>query len=111
MARLNPMPHPGEILMTEFLEPMAITIYALSKAILVPRSRIHHICNGEHNITPSIAARLGKFFNVDPKWFLNMQAAYDAEQVEDALSEELAKITPYDPANFVKRTKAMNKAA
>lgn len=105
------MPHPGEILVKEFLEPMGITVYALSKAIHVSRSRIHHICNGEHNITPAIAVRLGKFFNADPKWFLNMQAAYDAEQVEDALSDELAKITPYDPANFVKRAKMVEKAA
>jgi addiction module HigA family antidote len=97
-ARINPMPHPGEILMAEFLEPMGLTIYALSKATHVPRSRIHHICKGEHNITPSIAARLGKFFDVDPKWFLNMQTAYDAEQVEDLLSTDLALIEPYDPA-------------
>jgi addiction module HigA family antidote len=108
MARINPLPHPGEILMTEFLEPMGVTVYSLSKAIHVPRSRIHHICKGEHNITPAIAARLGKFFNVDPKWFLNMQAAFDAEQIEDSLSDELAKIAPYDPATFSKRKKPLS---
>lgn len=111
MARINPVPHPGEILMTEFLEPMGITVYALSKAIHIPRSRIHHICKGEHNITPAIAARLGKFFSVDPKWFLNMQAVYDAEQVEDSLSEELSKIKPYDPANFMRQSRRAKQAA
>ena len=110
MARINPQPHPGEILMTEFLEPMGITVYALSKAIFVPRSRIHHICKGEHNITPAIAARLGKYFNVDPKWFLNMQAAYDAEQIEDQLSEELAQIVPYEARTYGKRAKTMKEA-
>jgi plasmid maintenance system antidote protein VapI len=53
---------------------------------------------------------LGKFFNVDPKWFLNPQAAYDAEQIEDQLSDELKQIVPYAASTRTRRTKTTKEA-
>ena len=95
MARRTiPVPHPGSVLREEFLEPMELSVYALAQAIHVPRSRINEICHGRQGISANIALRLGKFFNVDPQWFLNMQTKYDLETERDRLQEDLAAITP-----------------
>ncbi|MGE3871921.1 MAG: HigA family addiction module antitoxin [Parvibaculaceae bacterium] len=88
------MPHPGLILKEEFLEPLAMSVYALAKEIHVSRSRINDICLGKHGITASMALRLGKFFDVDPQWFLNMQAKYDLHVRGAELAKELAAIKP-----------------
>lgn len=75
-------PHPGEVLKTEFMEPMDVSVFALAKAIGVPRSRINEIAYGRQNITAAIALRLGRFFDVDPQWFMNMQSCYDLRRAE-----------------------------
>ncbi|WP_246731821.1 HigA family addiction module antitoxin [Methylocapsa sp. S129] len=89
-----PMPHPGVILREEFIEPMGLSVYALAKAIHVTRSRIHEICHGRQGITANIALRLGRFFAVDPQWFMNMQAKYDLNAQSKLLAQELAAIEP-----------------
>lgn len=94
MTRKIPMPHPGLILKEEFLEPLGMSVYALAKEIHVSRSRINDICLGKHGITASMALRLGKFFDVDPQWFLNMQAKYDLHVRGAELAKELAAIKP-----------------
>lgn len=77
-----PLPHPGEVLKSEFLEPMGLSAYALAKAIGVPRSRINEIARGRKDIAAAIALRLGRFFDIDPQWFLNMQSRYDLRHAE-----------------------------
>jgi len=93
-----PMPHPGVVLREEFLEPMGLTVYALAKAIHVTRSRINDICHGRQGITAAIALRLGRFFNVDPQWFMNMQSKYDLHVQAERLKAELAAIEPRSAA-------------
>ncbi|MDR6291558.1 MULTISPECIES: HigA family addiction module antitoxin [Inquilinus] len=95
MVRDIPLPHPGEILKEEFLIPMGLSVYALAKAIDVPRSRINEICHGRQGITANIALRLGRFFEVDPQWFMNMQSKWDLETTRDKLVEVLAAIEPH----------------
>ena len=87
-----PMPHPGTILREEFLEPMSLSVYALANAIHVPRSRLNDICRGRQGISANIALRLGKYFGVDPQWFLNMQTKYDLHVQESAMKDELTSI-------------------
>ena len=87
-----PMPHPGTILREEFLEPMSLSVYALANAIHVPRSRLNDICRGRQSMSANIALRLGKYFGVDPRWFLNMQAKYDLHMQSEAMMDELASI-------------------
>ena len=94
MTRDIPMPHPGTILKQEFLEPMSLTATALAKAIHAPRSRVNEICRGNQGISAAIALRLGRFFKVDPRWFMSMQGKYDLHVQERALAEELAAIQP-----------------
>ncbi len=90
-----PMPHPGVVLREEFLEPMGLTVYALAKAIHVTRSRINDICHGRHGITAAIALRLGRFFSVDPQWFMNgLRQPVDAEahRLEELLAQDDAGV-------------------
>ena len=93
-----PMPHPGVILREEFLEPMGLSVYALAKAIHVTRSRINEICHGRQGLTANIALRLGRFFAVDPQWFMNMQAKYDLHVQAKLLAKDLATIEPRSAA-------------
>ncbi len=94
MPREIPLPHPGIVLREEFLEPMGMSVYALAKAIDVPRSRINEICRGRQGITASIALRLGRFFAVDPQWFMNMQAKYDLSTAAEEMADVLDRIRP-----------------
>ena len=79
--RLDPI-HPGEILMLEFLEPMGVSQNRLARDIDVPVSRIAGIIKGERAITADTALRLGAFFGVSARMWLNLQTAYDLEIAE-----------------------------
>ena len=98
MPREIPLPHPGIVLREEFLEPMGMSVYALAKAIDVPRSRVNEICHGRQGITASIALRLGRFFGVDPQWFMNMQAKYDLSAAAEEMADALNRIQPREAA-------------
>jgi antitoxin HigA-1 len=86
--RLPPI-HPGEILMGEFLAPMGISQYRLAKDISVPPRRINEIVHGKRAITADTALRLGRFFDMSPQFWLNLQSRYDLEMTEDLLDDRL----------------------
>ena len=94
MAKLKPVT-PGELLLEEFLKPMGISQYRLAKEIGVPAQRIGEIVAGRRTITADTDLRLCRFFRLSNGYWLRAQAAYDTEVAEDALSDELAKITPW----------------
>ncbi len=94
MARDIPYPHPGEILKEEFLNPMGLSVYAVAKAIGVPRSRLNEICRGRQGITAGIALKLARFFGMDPRFFMNLQTGYDLETATEALADQLDAIEP-----------------
>jgi addiction module HigA family antidote len=71
--RLPPV-HPGEILRDEFLTPMGISVYELSNAIKVPRSRANEIVLGRRAVTTDTAMRLGRYFGMSPEFWINLQA-------------------------------------
>ena len=81
--------HPGEILREEFLEPMGISQYRLAKEITVPPRRINEIVHGKRSVTADTALRLGRFFNMSPQFWLNLQTRYDLEVTEDQLQDRL----------------------
>ena len=81
--------HPGEILREEFLEPMGMSQYRLAKDISVPPRRINEIVHGKRSITADTALRLGRFFNMSPQFWLNLQTRYDLEVTEDQLENRL----------------------
>ncbi|GAB7066324.1 HigA family addiction module antidote protein [Mycobacterium hodleri] len=84
--------HPGEILMTEFLEPMGITQYRIAKAIDVPARRINEIVHGKRGITADTALRLSRALGLTDMFFVNMQAHYDAEIAREKLATKLGAI-------------------
>ena len=83
--------HPGEILFEEFLKPMGISQYRLAKDISVPPRRINEIVHGKRSITADTALRLGRFFEVAPQFWLNLQTRFDLEVAEDRLADRLDK--------------------
>jgi len=81
--------HPGTILLEEFLQPMGISQYRLAKDTSVPARRINEIVHGKRSITADTALRLGKFFNMTPQFWMNLQGRYDLEVAEDSLADRL----------------------
>ena len=67
--------HPGEILRTEFMEPMGISAYELAKALEFPG--IYDIVRGDRSISADTAIRLGKYFGLPAQFWLNLQNDYD----------------------------------
>jgi addiction module HigA family antidote len=74
--------HPGEILSKEFLKPMGITNSRLASDIDVPASRISAIVNKHRPITVDTAMRLGMYFSMEPRFWVNLQAEYDFRMAE-----------------------------
>ncbi len=83
--------HPGTILLEEFLQPLGISQYRLAKDTSVPARRINEIVHGKRSITADTALRLGKFFNMTPQFWMNLQGRYDLEVAEDNLAGRLEK--------------------
>ena len=83
--------HPGEILLEDFLKPMGVTARQLSADIDVSPSRISEIINGKRPITADTALRLGLFFSMESRFWLNLQSEYD---MRIATRELASKITP-----------------
>ena len=88
--KMSPI-HPGKILFEEFLQPMGISQYRLAKDTSVPPRRINEIVHGKRSITADTALRLGKFFDMSPQFWMNLQSRYDLEIAEDNLESRLAK--------------------
>lgn len=84
--------HPGEILYHEFLEPLEITAYRLSKDLKVPQTRISEIIKGNRRITADTALRLSKYFGNSAKFWLGLQVDYDIEDEKETKATELRKI-------------------
>ena len=90
--------HPGEVLAEEFLLPLAITQYKLSKDIGIPQTRISQIIKGKRRITADTALRLSKYFGTSPKFWLGLQDDFDLEEEKVQLDSLLDKI-PKAPVN------------
>ena len=86
--------HPGEILADE-LEEIGINANDLAKRLDLPHGRIYEILREERAISASTALRLGKFFNVNPEFWLNLQKKYDLEVAEKKEAKKLKSIKPF----------------
>jgi len=93
MKRLKNV-HPGEILKLDFLDSMNITAYALAKAIGVDQTRISQLIKGSRSISADTALRLGKYFNMSPEFWLNIQNRFDLEE-ERENNRAYNKILPF----------------
>ena len=91
MERLENI-HPGEILLEEFLKPMQISAYRLSKDIDIPQTRISLIIKGNRRITADTALRLSSYFGNSAKFWLGLQDDYDIEDERQTKIEIFRKI-------------------
>lgn len=96
--RKVPYPHPGEILLHEFLEPMEISQYRLAKEIGVSQRRIGEIVAGKRAVTVDTGLRLSRFFDMSENFWTGLQLDYEAATTKDALAETLANIQPWSYA-------------
>ena len=81
--------HPGEVLLEEFLNPLEISAYRLSKDIGIPQSRTSQIVKGRRRITADTALRLSRYFGTTTKFWLGLQDDYDLEEEQERLEKEL----------------------
>ena len=88
--RIPPM-HPGEVLLEDLLKPMGISQYRLAKALGVPPQRIGDIIRGRRAVAADTALRLGRFFNMEAQFWLNLQARHDLEVAADTLGGQLER--------------------
>jgi addiction module HigA family antidote len=91
MSKLLDEIHPGEILLEDFMKPMGITARKLSADIDVSPSRISEIVNGARPVTADTALRLGIYFGMEPRFWLNLQSEYDMRVVAREQQELMNK--------------------
>ena len=82
--------HPGETLAEDFLKPLGLSANRLAMELLVPATRINDIVRGRRAISADTALRLACYFGTTPQFWMNLQANYDLEKVQDARGREIA---------------------
>ena len=87
--------HPGEVLLEEFLIPLGISAYRLSKDIGIPQTRISGIVKGKRGVTADTALRLSQYFGNSAKFWLGLQDDYDIEKGMQAKREAINSIIRY----------------
>ncbi len=93
--KYRPPNHPGEILLKDFLEPLAISQAELAGAIHVPYQRINELVNGKRGVTPSTALRLAKFFGNSAEFWLNLQQNCELYHAFKQEEKELNRILKF----------------
>jgi addiction module HigA family antidote len=89
---------PGDILLVEFLEPMGISQSHLARDIKVPPNRINQIINGKREISTDTALRLGKYFGIEPEFWLNLQMRYNMKVVQEKTGKQIdIEVKKYTP--------------
>ena len=88
--KLSPIT-PGEILLEEFLEPIGISQAKLARDLKVPPNRINQIINGKREITADTALRLGKYFGIEPEFWLNLQMRFNMKIVKEKAGKQIER--------------------
>ena len=89
--------HPGEILREEFLQPLSISAYKLSKDTEIPQTRISQILKGNRRITADTALRLASYFGTTANFWLGLQNDFDIEEEQSNKKEILLRIKQNAP--------------
>lgn len=88
--------HPGVVLREEYLVPLKLSARALAGALGVPPNRVTEIMRGERDVSADTAMRLGRYFDTDPRFWLNLQTAHDLSKA--ASRTDYSKIAPRSAA-------------
>ena len=83
--------HPGEILEEEFLKPLGLTVNALAMALHVPANRMGAIVKGKRAVTADTAIRLGRYFEMDPVFWMNLQTLHDLSKANNELGRDIKR--------------------
>ncbi len=83
--------HPGEILREEYLEPLEMSVNALSKALHVPATRMNEIVRENRGITADTAMRLARYFGTSERFWLNLQTEYELRQAQISKGAQVAR--------------------
>ncbi|XKH01325.1 HigA family addiction module antidote protein [Marinobacter nauticus] len=83
--------HPGEILREEYLEPLGMSVNALSKALHVTPTRMNEIVRENRGITADTAMRLARYFGTSERFWLNLQTEYELRQAQILKGDEVAR--------------------
>ncbi|KKB77867.1 XRE family transcriptional regulator [Devosia soli] len=94
MDELLPNPHPGEILLEDFLKPMSLSQNGLARAIRVPPRRINEIVLGQRGVTADTDLRLARYFGLSEGFFLSLQTEFDLMQRRREIGKDLEAIAP-----------------
>jgi addiction module HigA family antidote len=94
---------PGEVLLTEFLEPLGITQTQLAERLSMPIQRINGIVRGRRAVTAETAMLLARVFGTSPEFWLNLQTAVDMWKARRHLGPELASVKPFRHASSAGR--------
>ena len=86
--KLSPIT-PGDVLLEEFLKPMGITQNQLAKDINVPANRVSQIIHGKREITADTALRLGRYFSIEPEFWINIQTRYNLKLAQKELGKKI----------------------
>ena len=89
--------HPGEVLLEEFLRPLEITAYKLSKDTDIPQTRISQIIKGNRRITADTALRFASYFGTTAQFWLGIQNDYDKEEEKENKKDILLRIKKNAP--------------
>jgi len=94
MTELLPNPHPGEILLEEFMKPMNLSQNALARAVHVPPRRVNEIVLGKRAVSADTDLRLARYFGISEGFFLGLQTDYDLLERKRKIEAELGTIKP-----------------
>ena len=83
--------HPGEVLREDFMVPMKLSMNRLALDLRVPVTRIAEIVHERRSISTDTALRLARYFSTTPRFWMNLQAAYDLDVAQDELAEAVEK--------------------
>jgi len=86
--------HPGEVLLEEFLKPMAISQIRLALDLRVPARRINEIVLGKRGLSPDIVLRLARYFGTSPQFWLGLQLDYDLDVAADEMGTQIEREVP-----------------
>ncbi|MEI8180563.1 HigA family addiction module antitoxin [Aestuariivirga sp.] len=90
-GRRLPAVHPGDVLKTEFLEPLSLSVYQLAKDLKVQRSRLNEIVLGQRSLTADTALRLAVYFGTTPEYWINLQTQYDLDIANRQLRKKIER--------------------
>ena len=91
---LLPNPHPGEILLEDFLKPMGLSQSALARAVGVPPRRINEVVLGKRAVTAETDLLLARYFGISEGIFLGLQTDYDLEEARRSMGDKLQSVRP-----------------